>query len=647
MTNFNRKPPRFIPQQDTEVNWDTFSGGWNNLFKPTELQSNELAQADNLMLVGKGTPTGRWGSTKYFLAGSGSVRGLGAFYNSSASQNYLLSVTDLGLLTKKNGASYTAITGASFASGQPVQMTQISNTMFLVSPNTPLVKFDGTNLVPYTSLNPPGSVLASMLSFASGFTTYSWIVSTIGAAGETIGSTAKTLASLPLDLTKTSIFVSWAPASSAPSTVRSFSIFRGFPGEETLLAGVGPTQTTYIDTGEPTSDTVYPSLTNRTAGPIAKYILRFNDRIVLSGISGDPTLVLISAKYPDVDRFDAIDGGGRCYVSPNDGDDVTGLGMSNIQTTSPLIVVYKKNSTHVISLDTVQLGSFVILDPHVYLQSSSVGASSGDTVVAVENDTYAFGNKGLYSTGQMAQYLNQVRSNEISARVRTYIQGLTAADINAASAAYIDYKYVISFPFIKETLVFDVQRGAFMGPWKTPFGITKWLRYFDETGAEKYLAGRDDAYVTEFSSAYISDDGTAIAKLGRTKKEDLGSWNMMKILKYFYFLLRNVRGSVTVNLRIEERSGNTVTTKTATIASDLGNGGWGSDQWGSQQFGQTSATIVVSGDELARFAQIYKQMRVVQVEFSASGANSQFEFLGIRMTASSLGPSSLPSSLKV
>lgn len=186
-----------------------------------------------------------------------------------------------------------------------------------------------------------------------------------------------------------------------------------------------------------------------------------------------------------------------------------------------------------------------------------------------------------------------------------------------------------------------------MGPWKTPFGITKWLKYTDATGAEKWLAGCDDGYVREFSSSYIADGNVAIVKTGRTKKEDLGAWNMMKILKYFYLLVRNVRGTVNVNLLIEERNGNTIITKSASITSALGNGGWGSDLWGTQQFGQTDATVVLTGDELARYSQIYKQMRVVQVEFSSTAANANFEFLGVRMTATSLGPSSLPSSLKI
>jgi len=196
--------------------------------------------------------------------------------------------------------------------------------------------------------------------------------------------------------------------------------------------------------------------------------------------------------------------------------------------------------------------------------------------------------------------------------------------------------------------MYDRQRGAFMGPWKTPFGVSKWLRYFDGSGVERWLAGTDvGPYIREFSSSYVADSGTAIAKVMRTKKEDLGNWSMMKMLKYFYFLLRNVRGSVTVNLRIEERSGNTVTTKTATITSQLGDGGWGGDEWGDAQYGQTDATIVLSGDELARYSLIYKQFRVVQIEVTSSTANSNFEFLGIRMTAQGLGSSSLPSSLKV
>ena len=104
--------------------------------------------------------------------------------------------------------------------------------------------------------------------------------------------------------------------------------------------------------------------------------------------------VLISARYPYHDRFTALDGGGYCYVSPNDGDDITGLGLANIQTTTPLLVVYKNYSTHLVGLDVLTLGNYKILDPIPHLLTSSFGSSSGDTIIGVENDTFAFGRKG-------------------------------------------------------------------------------------------------------------------------------------------------------------------------------------------------------------------------------------------------------------
>lgn len=646
MALYKKAVPKFVPNKDLELNWDNFSGGWNNLFKPTELRGNELAQADNLMLIGKGTPTGRWGSAVYNLAGTtGRVRLLDAYYNSLTSTNLLLAITDQGYLTQKNGASYTIITGASFASGTNYQSTQLGNNTYIAAASQGFLKFNGSALIPYTAISNPTNVSLVMLSYVSGFNTYSWLVTATSATGETLTSPAKSLASLPLDLTSTAVRVTW---NAVNASLTGYNIYRGTPGNETYIASVDPTATQYIDTGAPSSDTLFPPLVDTTGGVKAKYILKYDDRLVLAGVAGDPSRVYMSGRYPYHDRFTAIDGGGYTYVTPNDGDDITGLGLANIQSQQPLLVVYKNNSTHIVTIGTITLGGYSILDMNSHVLTNSAGVSSGDTVVGVENDTFSFGKKGLYSTGQEPSYLNQIRTNEISARIRTYIQNLSESDLKEASAFYADYKYVLSFPTLRETVIYDRQRGAFMGPWKTPFGVTKWLRYFDGSGVERYLAGTDiGPYIREFSSSYITDSGTAIAKVMRTKKEDLGNWSIMKMLKYFYFLLRNVRGSVTVNLRIEERSGNTVTTKTATITSQLGDGGWGGDMWGNAQFGQTDATIVLSGDELARYSLIYKQFRVVQVEVTASAANSNFEFLGIRMTAQGLGSSSLPSSLKV
>src|SRR5690242_4788832 len=98
-----------------EFNWDTFIGGLNTLLRPNEIAPTDLAQADNLVLIGKGVPTKRWGIAGYYAAGAtGAVRGISGFYKSDGT-NELVSLTDEGVLAKKNGTSFTPITGVSWA----------------------------------------------------------------------------------------------------------------------------------------------------------------------------------------------------------------------------------------------------------------------------------------------------------------------------------------------------------------------------------------------------------------------------------------------------------------------------------------------------------------------------------------------------
>ena len=183
--------PSFRPPNDIELNWGTFDGGWNALFKPTELRPNELTQTDNLMLVGKGTPTGRWGSVTYNLAGTGRVRLLDAYYNSLTSTNHFLSITDAGYMVKKSGASYALITGASFASGYNYQSVELGGNTYIASASQNFIKYDGTQLIPYTALSTPTNVSVAQLSAASGFNTYSWVITATSQTGETLGSVAK------------------------------------------------------------------------------------------------------------------------------------------------------------------------------------------------------------------------------------------------------------------------------------------------------------------------------------------------------------------------------------------------------------------------------------------------------------------------
>lgn len=636
MPLLDTRPQQYRPQKDIELNWNDFSGGWNNIFRPTELKANELADATNAMLTGKGVPTGRWGSDTYFSTGTGYIRGLGAYYKSTASQNDLLALSDSGFLTKRVGALATTVSGASFASGFPLQMVELGFNTYIVGGNKELTKYNGTLLLNYPTISAPVSLTATNISGASGADIWSWRVNALSQVGETLGSQAVQLSNLPADLTKTLIKLSWGAVSAASGVLRGYQVFRGTQGDETFIGSTDQNTTTFWDEGFQQSDTIFPPSADTTGGPKAKSILKFDDRLVVSGIDNDPSNVMVSGRYPYQDRFNWTYGGGYIRVAPDDGEVITALGVagSNVRGGSvpASILVFKERSVYAVILKQVSIGNYSVLDPQ-FQKLAPIGTLSPDTVVQVENDTFFLDRSGLYSIGSEQNYLNEIRSREISSRIRTYMRGLTDDDFRTANAEYIDHKYILSFPLKKETIIYDYERRCFMGPWKTSFGITKWLKYFDTAGNEKWLAGCTDGKVREFSTALTTDSGSTIVKLLRTRKEDFGDWSRMKVIKLFKVLFRNVKGEVQVDLRLEDREGVTLTTKSFNITSSTGVGGWGTDQWGTQQYGLTANSVEITGEEVIRWAQLYKTARVLQIEVKTTTGQSNFEFLGVRASA--------------
>ena len=66
MAQFDTKVPPYKPTRDIPFDWNTFKRGLNILLQENEIDKEELAQADNVLLIGKGVPTKRWGSSTYF-----------------------------------------------------------------------------------------------------------------------------------------------------------------------------------------------------------------------------------------------------------------------------------------------------------------------------------------------------------------------------------------------------------------------------------------------------------------------------------------------------------------------------------------------------------------------------------------------------
>ena len=645
MPQLNKKIPAYRKKADIVAEWKTFRKGLNLLLRPTELGRDELAQADNVMLTGSGVVTGRWGTDNYFsVNATGSIRGLGTFKNTTTMVNEIFGLSDEGFLAKKNGTGSTQIVGQSYPSGSIIRAEQLGGITYIVSSDRPMASYTGATLSIFATLSAPTGVSATNFSGASGTSTYSYRITTLSEnGGETTGSTGFQLPNLPQNLSDTEIRVFWTLAT---GNVAGYQVYRGLPSDETFLAAVGPSISQYVDRGDESSQIVLSPLTNTTGGVQSPFITKFRDRL-LAVDARDKNKLLISGRYPKQGSFNYFDGGGFIYIDPDSGEDITGIA---VQPGSDKIIVYKDSSHYAVELTTVTVGNFILLDPTYQPISTSIGASSQDSIQTVENDTFYFGRKGLYVTGYEPNFLNVIRTNEVSAKMRPYLNLLNDSDYTSACATYVDKKYILSFPRRKECIVYDRERGAWTGPWKTPYGIGKMLKYNDGTGTERWVLGSfNDNNTYTFEASLNTDAGTAIQKTVKTNKETFGEWSILKIIKLFYSLFRGIKGQINVSILAQLRDGTTTSIKDFTIEGSAVSGsiGWGSDQWGNFQWGISDGEVIVTTDEVPKYTQLFKSIRFIQVEISTTTANSNFELLNLRATASSQGEGSLASSSRV
>lgn len=641
----------YKPSKDKIVNWDTFRKGVNLLLQDTEIDGEELAQADNIMLVGRGIPTKRWGSALFYQAGNatGSVRGLQGMYYSDGT-NELLALTDDGYLTKRNGSLFTQINGVSWASapsGAQAYMAQLNDSMYIVNGRRELVRYSTPTLIGFPTISSPIIQGASNLSNATGSTTLGYRISAISQVGETLASATFELANQPDELGGSfggSVRLQWTGVSTASGILQGFNIYGRASGNERFLAGVKPSNTNWIDTGEIVPrEFTFPPTADSTGGPTAKYVIRFQDRLVFAGIDGEPSKVLISGKVPNHEKFDMSYGGNYILVEPDSGDDIVQLvGFAD------RIIVFKQRSIWQITLgDPVQIGNFFVTEPILKQITGSNGCIAPASVVPVNNDVYYLSRNGVRLLGYQANFTDVLRTNEISIKIRPFFKNLTIRQQKEAVAVFHDNKYLISFPGRGETMVFDTERAAWMGPWS--LDSTVYEVYYDTDDQEHLLFAKDSSVlVDEYSSSFTTDKGVAIETTLKTRNENFGDWSNFKNIKDLFVQLRNVVGETTVDVRLEQRSGTVITAKSFDITASAGNSGWGADQWGNTQWGDSEADAGgVEAVFTIRWANLNKPARLMSLTFKTTDADAVYELLGVRAAAKPLSKGFAPSRWRI
>jgi len=635
------KMPKFRPPKELLANWQTWRKGWNIFLRDNEIDAKEMSKAENLMLTGSGIPTKRWGTNLLYNSGPSMVDGGTTMILPLKSANETQSILTFGTwgyLTKQSGGSYSIITGASWPSQAVVNGTQLGNNAYFVSGDREFVKYDFTNAISFSTIASPTGVYATNLSSPSlsSKTGYEWrVTASSNSGGETLGSTIVSLASLPQDLTKAYVRLTWTPVSAASGVLTGYNIYRAVAGQDhRWVGGTSPGITYFDDPGASSSSTRLTPLANSTGGFKAKYIMRYKDRLVLAGLDGNPTRLIISAPWPNQEKFDYYSGGAYIEIEPDSGEVITGLG-----THQEKLIVFKEDSVWQVAIDTVAIEGAEIGEATALtyqLLTASQGCSSFRSIRPVENDVMFSNREGIYILRYEPQLLTILNANEISAKIKPYFATLSDADKTNAVGGYVDKKYWLWFPYAKEAVMFDRERLAFMGPMKYPFGIRDFASYVDPNGNSKWVVANNNAnQVLETKADFTTDNGTAIQTYFRSKKEDFGDWTTFKILNEVFTNFTGVTGNAEVNIYIEERSGRTVTTKSFTVKgiSSSGTSGIGTNLMGLMKLGDTDGLPSITDDESPTKSFIYKSTRSLQVEIRTFGTNDNYRLLGILGTA--------------
>jgi hypothetical protein len=584
---------QFRPGKMLKATWDSFRSGLNSLLRDSELTKEQVKELYNLVLEGKGIITQRPGTGLFFTASdTGKVRGI--FGSKIAGNVELLAITDEGILKKKDGVSNLAITGASWASGSKVRMTQLQDKVYLVQNDRPLTYYNGSGLLSYTTIPAPTNLRATNLSGVTGAYTWSWRVAAYTDVGRTLASDPVTLANLPEDLTRTAVRLNWTAPSGAAGLVKGYEIHGREMGAESRLAGIPSTSTEWIDDGAMSPSTIaqLPDF-NETGGPQAKYIIKSVGKLILGNISGHNSRLMWSGADVNLGKFHWTKGGGYIDIDANDGTEITGIKEADENR----IIVWKERTIHQVKL--AYNASLGIVEAQVQKISDAIGCLSHDTVQEYENNTYFVGRaagRGISfnSLGYQPNILaNVLRTAEMSGVIRPSLESINKSRMDDMFALVYGAAYWWFVPEGGSSMkcwMYDYERQAFTGPHTFPGGPICGAIFYDENGQEHMLYGNGTSgKITEVSKGYSTDYGADIPWNFTSKKEDFRlPFKLKTLLRAFFHLADISGGSVTVQIVTEKEDGLSTVEEAFTISSPSKLAGWGSFPFGGgTRYGST------------------------------------------------------------
>jgi hypothetical protein len=326
-------------------------------------------------------------------------------------------------------------------------------------------------------------------------------------------------------------------------------------------------------------------------------------------------------------------------VQTADGDKITGLAKFK-----DMLVVFKERAIYSMTLDSS--GNPVITPLINYL-----GAVSHRSIDNVDNDVFYLSRLGWFVLGYEANYLNVVRTNELSARVHPDVETINPANLAKVCSIYSPYRFFSSYPSggsttNNKTITYDKRFQA----WSKLDIVhaNAFTVFVDSTNTQHLLfASDDEAKVYELDSNY-SDNGSAISAYWVSKAFDAGQPDLYKRWIDLTLLFRQISGTISITVYAD----NNAIVHSSSIPSGSVDGGIGQATWGGEVFGGNISSTSTATDSTATSNVPYRirintTSRTLKVKVANANNNETFILLGLSLTYRPYSHFKFPSTLKI
>ncbi len=603
--------------------------GLNTLVSNTQIRPDELSEATNIQLVEDGKIQCPRDGQDYFGNTSGSrVTGLYTYYTSDGTKKLLWACVTALQVYNTSTSDWDTVSGKTYTTTLNTEGVMAYDRLYLQNGTDALTYYDGTEITTFTAISAPTSPTCTRTGGATGSFTFSYKVTAVTAIGET-EPTAAASATLNQATLSASIYmtVGWTASTNAIG----YNVYGRTASYWRFLKYVeGQATASWVDDGTQTPSEVFtPPEANSTEGPTGKYIAVYKDSLFVYGDPDNPSRLFYSGGGDRINDFSVSNGGGFIDISKNDGQ--MGTGLIVFKNT---LLCFKEDSIYQFEFTTSGL-------PQSTQVNAAVGCIAPRSIVAVENDIFFASRRGVFTIGNEPGFAFDVlRTNELSARVRSLFQSIEATYVGNIAAVYttkantnlVVFSYTPSGSTTNsEVLVYDRERLAWY-KW-TNIKANCWVNYTNSSGVIKTIYGDDSSgYCKEILSG-TDDFGSAIAGVFKLKAEEFGEGlDRYKKLKDVSLVLRKPTGSITMSI-IKDGTETSTTMNVSTVAPAINFAHYIFTEF---QFADSYGTgaVTSSDDNVLRTKRnLNLQGRSFMLSFTNGSSGASFTLLQTTMTA--------------